>query len=373
MVVSGACAAGISCDIAKPDLPDGRNKLVLTAYDTSGVYGRDTVVAGARVEVSSTTFNYKKTFTTDAEGHLVIEELPAGHYNVQATRKDNVSNVLLIGQKEEQFLSAEEKRDTIYMSFVPTSPIVMNEIYFAGCNMSSFYFFDLYIELYNTTDDTLYLDGLYVVRGAEVGGIYDWDPETSDFALGSRVFTFPGTYGVTHECPIRPKQFVVLAADAINHHMYGSLCVDLSHADWEFYNALGHDYDNPAVPNLTPVFAAETYNQDFSLNIGHSPLWICTGEDWTPGEHCYMYDGHEFCHWFLEIPLYTILDGVEYSNNLPPYRYLSSKIDAACGGLGIMKYSGTSIERKLPGLDTNNSAFDFEIITPTPGYSHSRE
>jgi hypothetical protein len=373
MVVSGVCAAGVSCDVEKPDLPDGRNVLVLTAYDTSGVYGRDTVIAGAQVEVSSTTFSYKETFMTDAEGHLLIEKLPGGHYNVQAMKKDNVSKVLLIGQKEEQLMSVGEKRDTIYMSFVPTSPIVINEVYSAGCNASSFYFYDQYVELYNTTDETFYLDGLYVARGLEADGIYDFNPETSDFALGFKVFKFPGTYGVTHECPIRPKQFVVLAADAINHHKYGSLCVDLSHTDWEFYNAVGSDYDNPAVPNLTPVFATGTYTQDFSLNLVHSPLWICTGEDWTPGLHCYMYDGNEICNWCLEIPLYTILDGVEYSGNLPPYRYLSSKIDATPGGLGITRYSGQSMERKLPGLDTNNSSFDFETITPTPGYSHSRK
>ena len=365
-----ACVAAVSCGLEKPDHPDWRNGLVLTAFDTSGVYGRDTIVAGAQVEVSSTTSSYKETFRTDAEGHLVIKNLPAGYYNVQATRKDNVSRVLLIGQAEEQLVNAAEKTDTIYMSFISTSPIVINEVYFAGCNSSAFYYYDQYIELYNTTDETLYLDGYFIVRGTQASGIFDWDPLTSDVALGYYVFAFPGTRGVTHECPIRPKQYLVIASDAINHHTYGSLCVDLNNADWEFFNALGNDYDNPAVPNLTPV---STYTQDFAFNIAHSSVWLTTGESYTFQEHCYMSGTSTICSEYVAFPLSTILDGVEFSGDPPAHRYLSPRVDAAVGGIGITRYSGKSIERKVPGLDTNNSSFDFETVTPTPGYSHTRE
>jgi len=31
-MVSAVCAAAISCGIEKPDLPDGRNELVLTTF-----------------------------------------------------------------------------------------------------------------------------------------------------------------------------------------------------------------------------------------------------------------------------------------------------------------------------------------------------
>jgi hypothetical protein len=370
ITVSAVCAAAISCGLERPDHPDGRNELVLTAFDTSGVYGQDTIVAGAQVEVSSTTSDYKETFRTDAEGHLVLKNLPAGHYNVQATRKDDVSMVLLIGQKEEQLVNAVEKADTIYMSFMSSSPIVINEVYFAGCNASAFYFYDQFVELYNTTDETLYLDGYFVVRGTQADGIFDWDPLTSDVALGYYVFAFPGTRGVTHECPIQPKQYLVIASDAINHHNYGSLCVDLDNADWEFFNALGSDYDNPAVPNLTPV---SIYTQDFTMNIGHSSVWLTTGESYTFQEHCYMSGQSMICSEYTAFPLSTILDGVEYSGDPPAHRYLSPRVDAATGGTGITRYSAKSIERKVPGLDTNNSSFDFERITPTPGYSHTRE
>jgi hypothetical protein len=369
--VSGLLILGMSCGLEKPDNPDGRNTLTILALDTSGVNGEGWVpVAGASVEVGCTTAEYRHTFETDADGRLVIEHLPAGRYNVQASKKDEVSKVLFIGQAVEGLMGATEQVDTIFMSFMPTSPIVINEVYFAGCNASSFYYYDQYIELYNTTDETFYLDGYSLVRSTQVSAFLDYDIETADYALGYYVYVFPGTRSVTHQCPIGPKEYLVVACDATNHHNYGALCVDLSHADWEFFCAQGNDYDNPSVPNLTPI---STEGNDFSMNLAHCAVWLATTEEYTFKEHCYINSsGGITCTTYIETPLSTILDAVEFSSNLSSPRYITTRLDAGYGGVGIVRYGGKSIERKVPGLDSNNSAFDFEIVTPTPGYGHVR-
>jgi hypothetical protein len=364
-----AMLATVSCGLDRPRHADGRNVLVLHAIDTSGVYEDGWRGApNAQVEVSSTTFVYKKVFSTDEEGRLVLEDLPAGDYYIQASMRDEVNRVLLTGQKRKLLEGAEESTDTLFMSFVPLSPVVLNEIYFCGCNGAIAYYFDQYTELYNSTADTIYLDGYIMCRSTQVDYVLDW--EAIDFALAYYVYKFPGVRGVTRECPIAPHDYLVLASDAVNHNQFGALCVNLLQANYEFFCAFSSDYDNLLVPNLLPL---STTGNEFSYNIAHCALWLATGEEYTHAEHCYTSSsGGQTCSPYVEIPLYTIIDAVEYSANPSSPRYMTIRLDAALGGNGITRYSGVSMERKVPGFDTNNSAFDFETTVPTPGYSHVR-
>lgn len=366
-VAIGCTVFSASCGLEKPELADGRNALVLVAVDTSGVFSDEwRPVPHAKVEISSSTAVYKAVLETDEEGRLVLEGIPAGHYYVQASMRDEVNNVLLTGQMEQHLEGASEIDTTLFMSFVPLSPVVINEVYFCGCNGSIFYYYDQYIELYNSTADTIYLDGYFVCRSTQVDYLLDW--EAIDFAVAYYVYKFPGTRGVTKECPIEPHGFLVLASDAVDHSKYGALCVDLSLADYEFFCAYSNDYDNQYVPNLLPV---TTQGNEFSYNIAHCALWLATGEEYTFAEHCYTSSsGGVTCSQYVDIPLNTIVDAVEYSANPTSPRYMTVRLDAALGGVGINRYSGQSMERKVPGFDTNNSAFDFEKTTPTPGYSH---
>lgn len=371
-VIAAICALAAlagSCGLDRPGDPDGSIVLILEAIDTSGSSGvARAPVPGASVEVSSSSQVYQRTFTTDDSGRVAIEGLAAGNYYVRATKRADVQYGLLVGQKQMNIRYEAELRDSLLLSFVKLSPVVLNEVYFCGCNGSIFYYYDQFVELYNSTADTIYLDGHIVCRSTQVDYIMDW--ETVDFALGYYVYRFPGVRGVTRECPIAPYDYLVIASDAVNHNLYGSLCINLLEADWEFFNALANDYDNRAVPDLTPISMLGT---DFSYNIGHCALWLATGEEYRHAEHCYTStSGGLVCSQYVEVPLYTILDAVEYSANPDSPRYITKRLDGALGGNGIVKYSGISMERKTPGLDSDNSAFDFEPTRPTPGYSHAR-
>jgi hypothetical protein len=366
-IVSLACAAALvaSCGAEKPEVAEGRAALVLQAVDTSGVYSEGwSGVANASIEISSATSAYRRVFTTDETGRIVIDEISSGTYYIQASMRDDENDVLLTGQRKMKLRSEAEAKDTLFMSFVPLSPIVINELYYCGCNRSNFYFYDQFVELYNSTADTLYLDGIVVCRSQQSDGLFDI--EGADFALAYYMYQFPGTYGATRQCPIGPHEFIVIACDAINHNNYGALCVNLLNADYETFNAAQNDYDNVSVPNLVPVC---TTGKDFTLTLTHTGVFIATGEEYTFAE----YTTSSGVSPFIQVPLRTILDAVEYSASQSETlrRFLTLRIDAGLGGYGMTSYSGQSIERKVPGFDSNNSSFDFKISgAPTPGYSH---
>lgn len=362
-----ACALMFSCGLDKPDEADGRCVLVLQAVDTSGVLAEDwRSVAGAQVEIVAAETSYKGIFTADDNGRIVLEGLALGDYYIQASMRDEEHDVLLTGQTKRRLKSEAEVKDTLFMSFVPMSPIVLNEIYYCGCSGSTFYYYDQFIELYNSTSDTLYLDGYVVCRSQQSEVLSQQELEAVDFALAYYMYQFPGTRGVTHECPIGPHDFLVLAGDAINHHNYGALCVNLLNADYEFFNAAKNDYDNLSVPNIVPV---TTVGNEFVMSLGHTAVFLATGEEYTFTEYTTSSGPSPF----VKVPLRTIVDAVECAENTSPtfLRYLTLRLDAGLGGIGMTKYSGRSVERKVPGFDSNNSSFDFVIVgAPTPGYSH---
>lgn len=367
-IILCACAAALvpSCGFEKPEGAEGRCTLVLQAVDTSGVYGEGwRGVANANIEIVGAFYAYKQVFETDEAGRIEIEGLTSGDYYVQASMRDEENDVLLTGQQRMKLRSEAETKDTLFMSFVPLSPIVINELYYAGCNGSTFYYYDQFIELYNSTADTLYMDGIVVCRSQQSDILTQEELETVDFALAYYMYQFPGAWGETHLCPIGPGEYKVLAMDAINHHNYGALCVDLLGADYEFFNAANNDFDNPSVPDIDPV---TTMGKEFVMSLGHTGIFIATGEEYTFATYTTNVGETPF----VQVPLRTILDAVEVAENPSPTfrRYLTLRIDAGLGGTEMTKYSGRSIERKVPGFDSNNSSFDFVINpAPTPGYS----
>jgi len=364
ILLAAAGALLYSCGLEKPEYADGRCVLALRAVDTSGAYTEEwRSVPNARVDVVSSSQVFKRSYTTDETGRIVIEGLASGDYFVQASMRDDSLDILFTGQQRQRLRNEDEVKDTLFMSFVPTSPIVINELYYCGCSGSTFYYYDQFIELYNSTDSTVYLDGYVVCRSQQSDVLTQEELETVDFALAYYMYRFPGTLGVTRECPIGPGEYLVLALDAINHHNYGALCVNLLEADYEFFNAAQNDYDNLSVPNIVPV---TTVGKEFTMSLGHTAVFLATGEEYTFVE----YTTSSGVSPFVQVPLSTIVDAVECAENPSPTfrRYLTLRIDAGLAGTESTKYSGRSVQRKAPGFDSNNSSFDFASpAAPTPG------
>jgi hypothetical protein len=164
------------------------------------------------------------------------------------------------------------------------------------------------------------------------------------------IYKFPGRAGEKNY-PFNPKQFLVLAGDAIDHRKAVSTSIDLSHADWEFVNQyMAGDYDNPNVPNLLNM--RPDNGTKFLIALDDDIIAIASGVDTT---------------WTEGIDISSILDAVQYRANTNLPKYIDDRLDK-----GIVqappRYSGKSMERKEPGMDTNDGSVDWDILPhPTPG------
>ncbi len=309
-------------------------------------------------------------YYSDSKGEVYIDSLFSGKYKIDALR------VYSFGEgKNIKFSGAMENVATVSMNEIPicqinlryvSSGIKINEIYYAGPYTNELYYDDQYIELYNPEDDTLYLDGMIISRVGNsslsssgppqyYGQDNDGDGDIDKIVL---IAQFPGTPKTGREYPIAPGQFVVCACTPIDHRQYCPTSVDLSQAGFEFYNPIStRDADYPGVPNITNIY--ENRTTIFMINLGADVIILGDGSD------VYFADG---------IDISSIVDGVEYRSSVPStgIKYLTPLVDQGYSGIGLQKYNGLSIERIIPGYDTNNSTNDFEIIAhATPGYHHT--
>lgn len=228
----------------------------------------------------------------------------------------------------------------------PASGIVINEIYIG--TVRNILTNDSYVELYNPTSKTVYLDGCLLVLFGASGG------SSSGGALQGPVeaWKFPGAPG-EKTLAVAPEQFVFVAANAAN----ASGGLDLSAADYETYAGIPFvEPDNASAKNLKKLGAGQI-TSDLALSQTHDAIVLADGTDTV------MSDG------LLET---TVLDGVQYSTaagtgNLP------AAIDAGMTGGSGLKL-GVSMERTQAGVTTHNSSVDFALVPKaSPGYEHGTE
>jgi hypothetical protein len=369
IIALAGLAAAFGCGREIPDMPDGRGAIVVTVTDTSGfcpgsVLGDSFPVDSARVSIESRTHIFTAGAVTREDGVAAFERLPTGNYSVFVRREVSVgpNRKVFTGVADVAVRGDGVASDTILVNTVSVSNLVINEILFGGSCATTFYFYDQFVELYNASTDTLYLDGIILTRHRSV---IDPEMETKDYVTAIYAFQFPGTPVTGRQYPIDPGQFLVIAADAVNHQQWCSNAVDLSHADWETFNPLGNDYDVPSVPNLVSVIPGRT--TDYLISLGKNGAVIATGEEYTIASE----EGSTSN--YMRIPINTVIDGVEWSPNPGLAKELTVRVDAGFAGIGVVKYSGMSTERREPGMDTNNSTFDFVTIPhATPGFFHAQ-
>lgn len=371
MILAAAAVVLLSCDTAeRPATPDGEGIITVTVVDTTGTYpgsvpGEPALIGEAKVSLQARTHEYSAGQESGADGIVEFDGLPAGEYSVFARRE------MPIGAQKKVFTGYTDLlvegpglvADTLFVSTVTVNALMINEIYYCGSNYSSFYFYDQYVELYNSSEDTLYLDGCILTRNYPTD---EGDLEDIDHVRAIYAFQFPGTPVTGREHPIAPGQYIVVAADAIDHSRYSANGYDLSGADWEFFNPIGSDYDVLGVPNVTNINPNRT--ADFMINLSSNAVVLATGEEWYIEDYINSsgYPGTR-----VTLPLYTIIDGVEYAANSDITKELTVRVDAGWAGVGCAKYSGASVERREVGVDTNNSTFDFVLIPRgTPGWTH---
>lgn len=111
-----------------------------------------------------------------------------------------------------------------------------------------------FLEFYNNSDSTVYLDRLVVGKAFDIGRDYGPRPcsmfehlRNDPQGVWARYFhQFPGS-GTDY--PLSPGQVIVIATQAIDHNEYAEGEPDLSGADYEFAGGP----NNPAVPDLPDI------------------------------------------------------------------------------------------------------------------------
>ena len=153
--------------------------------------------------------------TTDSAGFVSFSGLPWANYQATVRGTGIVTSYLdstdfdtlvVVGIMELVPDADGIIHDTLYVESSGTQPgLKINEVYTVGPPNNFYYFFDQFFELYNSSEDTIYLDGMVFCRiGHYLANI-------------TYIFQFPGTPLTGQEYPIGPGEFKVLAGDADGH------------------------------------------------------------------------------------------------------------------------------------------------------------
>jgi hypothetical protein len=244
--------------------------LTFAASDTAlaGRAGWSPGVPGTTVHIRQDQNPTILSYTTDDQGMLTLPDLPIGDYWVWAERyptgDEGQAPVfappalgggrrigLQRGSTESIPLRGQEDGSLVISEFHYHQPPAWMT---GGVVDHSQYYW--YIELYNNSDTTIYLDGKIIGGGFNYPIDGDLWPcsETAEFRndpLGIWAQFFQAFPGSGHDYPVAPGKTVLIPEEAIDHSAITPGLPDLRNADFQFSFA-GH-VANPAVPTMLPI------------------------------------------------------------------------------------------------------------------------
>ncbi|GAB4331160.1 MAG: DUF4876 domain-containing protein [Calditrichia bacterium] len=343
-------------------------QVVDSSYITRTIFGQE-AVPGARVTLQDIRTRTRYSAKTGPNGVAVIKNLLPEIYNCEIQREYPADTVLqylsldqslyLTGSLSSLEITSPADSFSVNVKAVSSVPFLISEIFYNGSPPPPpLYFHDQFTEIYNNSTDTMYLDS-YAIADIDYG--YRDDP---DYVYCIHLYKFPGN---GQDYPVAPGEAVVIAQDAEDHTIKNANSLNLSGADFEYYNHLSSDIDNPFVPNMIQIH--HKYGFDFLYSVMNDAIVLL---------HFSEEDTLEYGPFnLLKVPKNWVVDGVEYKEDIGnlEYKRLSDDIDAGlCGGMPA--YQGKSVARKVFKtvngqkilMDHNNSFIDFETMnTPTPG------
>jgi len=369
------------------------------------------------------------TAKTDATGKINFGSIIPGNYDVQAsltisaadystiTGTVTTSDVVFNGLLKATVINDGTKALALTIKAGRIGDWVFKQIYYAGSNTSNGATFrDCFVELYNNSNETLYADSLYFAQVFGVNtkstsidfkqtyfrsnGQYDWGKSignsiaraNEDYVYTKNLFMIPGT---GKQYAVQPGTSIIIATTAINHKAPftgsdgvsvtvkdPSLTVDLSKADFEVnlngvvgINPLSSDIDNPAVPNMKVIAAAD---RDLIFQAGGRDAYVIfkTNDNvvnypkFPTPDVVTITAANDL---YYRVPSKYVLDAVETqppvsANQFP--KKLESNLDASYKFVSKGQYSSQSLIRKTAKVvdgrkilkDTNNSDADFDEL-----------
>ena len=338
------------------------------------------------------------------ENGAVIAKVSGGEYNFRA-----------IGFAEEFTVNGfaemsvyDDATFDFQLNVAGSNGLIFKEVYMSGSKIGYGYWKDGFYEIYNNSNETLYLDGIILgIVDFNFGAPTPWvdgDGKLLDrYPMANFTVYFPGS---GQDYPILPRESKVLATLPIDHTALeiseGDVpsAADLSNADWDIFIPppySGGDTDVLGIPNM--VVAANVFGLDFMPNMSGQSIILAQVKD-AAGNALYGDAVREYCQkaenrmqkpgssfYHTMIPKDFVIDAIEivYGDPTQRNKILHKEQDVGMtwysgdGGLNTTGiYAGKSFRRKVLDFvdgkpvyqDTNNSSEDFILggcRPPTPG------
>ena len=335
-------------------------------------------------------------FLKDGNNYKVmLNYLEAGTYNVTVNGHLDFTLKGVAGQKDFEVSSENvvlnETTTALKMTvstFTAQGGFVISEIFFTGSSTADgkSYSGDQYIIITNNSDVTLYADSIAVLESAFLTTTKeDYTPDimSTHFSVQA-CYMIPGT-GRT--VPVEPGESLTLAVNAIDHTAEQPGSINLTDADFEFYDETSNpnftDPDGEA-PNLDKWYCYTATIYQFHSR-GFNSMAIAkmqtSKEDWLENfvyDATYLFVFGDFSKEMTKSGIYKvpnewILDGVNLSvESVREWNVLDASIDAGWTYCGKVDRDETrfnkSVIRKQDAngkyIDTNNSTNDFTPEAP---------
>ncbi len=343
------------------------------------------------------------TVTTDAQGRFFVGELEPGDYWFSGERVLSASEAagLPASQETAGVLGGAPSRIRVQADIrtlveIPLSlddpgTLVISEVQMnipEPWDVGGTYLGGGYLELHNSSESVVYLDGMLL------GMAYDWILEadhhpcattqgirTDSTTLWADVlWRFPGAGG---EYSVGPGETVLIAASATDHRDVHSSLTDLRDADFELQNLFSGGADNPGVPNLDEVGPTLLMRFGFSR---HKVFWYLATPLGDLGALPSMVDPGGSDRTYVGMPADRILDVAmivtDNSGNALSLWYgkcdrgVAARFDRVPGGyftaaektMTSQRRVVTTLEGRRVLLDTNTSGVDFVLLPQSPGW-----
>jgi hypothetical protein len=363
------------------------------AADIAETLGWTAGVPDAEVRVHRTGTEFRwETALTDSAGEARFPDLIPGRYRLAAYRALSDEEVAELGGRRRAFadgrmVELSEPR-TVTLTAAPDQRgcLLISELYGTSADVLWGYLYHFYLEVYNNSDTTIYLDGkilglaYYFHDDSPSGGwtcahteMFRDDPG----GVWSRTFhQFPGSGA---EYPLAPGEIALVALDAVDHSHFYAVLPDLSGADFEL---LGYgDVDNPAVPNMPEVgLESWFWGHGLQLYFGR-PYFLSERVDIETLPRMWDEWGHT-PRQYIRFPREALLDVLATRSDYPlgeqNYPPCSQDVHRNFDRLaGVFTNDPEySIERLVIGTtsdgwailqDTNTTAVDFVLVPHNPG------
>lgn len=405
LLLSAVSLGFIACS-DNDDLPQENTNKVITvdsSFPESFIQDEAQITSKGNITFSFKELNSgKKTdFTVSPDVASPTISLPVGIYDYTGEFPYTVS---IDGVSKDKLLKCVGNSVTVsadatvhfdwFAASTATEGFVIAEIYAAGSPNAAGTgsLKDTFIRIYNNSDETLYADGLAIVESDFVNAksnnhkiLTEANDRNKNFTVGV-VWVIPGG---GKDVPVEPGKSIVLCDQAINWREQVNGALDLTDADFEWYDDHKLDTDNPQVANMLKWFSYSNTIWIMSNQCNRSYAIARMPEGMTVEKYLADYNGaYDYVHAVTStqmhkekamlIPNEWILDGVNlgdaenFVNGAlgvavdASYACISSKgKDPARFGKAFIRKTQMKLADRDMLQDTDDSAADFILSKPS--------